>query len=43
MLASVRWKRSNHVDRNANQHTLVEAWLDDLATIASSNAVGGKQ
>ena len=25
----------NHVDRNANQNTLVEAWLDDLATISA--------
>jgi DNA polymerase III subunit delta' len=33
----------NHVDRNANQNTLAEAWLDDLATIANSNAVVGKQ
>ena len=33
----------NHVDRNANQNTLVEAWLDDLATIASSKTVGGRQ
>jgi hypothetical protein len=23
-----------HVDRNANQHTLVEAWLDDLLVLS---------
>jgi DNA polymerase-3 subunit delta' len=33
----------SHVDRNANQHTLAEAWLDDLASIASGDAVGGRR
>jgi DNA polymerase-3 subunit delta' len=28
-----------HVDRNANQHTLVEAWLDDLLTLSAPLAL----
>ncbi|HZZ28101.1 MAG TPA: DNA polymerase III subunit [Pirellulales bacterium] len=28
----------NHVDRNANQHTLVEAWLDDLLVLSRHGA-----
>jgi DNA polymerase III subunit delta' len=28
-----------HVDRNANQHTLVEAWLDDLLILSRAVAV----
>jgi DNA polymerase III subunit delta' len=30
-----------HVDRNANQHTLVEAWLDDLLVL-SRQGVGSR-
>ena len=33
----------NHIDRNANQHTLVEAWLDELASLIGMQAVGGRR
>jgi DNA polymerase-3 subunit delta' len=29
-----------HIDRNANQSTLIEAWLDDLLTLSRRYAVG---
>lgn len=30
-----------HIDRNANQSTLIEAWLDDLLALSRRQAVGG--
>jgi hypothetical protein len=29
-----------HIDRNANQSTLIEAWLDDLLTLSRRQAAG---